>query len=112
MSRPKRAVHALGRHRELGEPHPGRVLHGVGNGGGDRDGPGFAETLCAERTSFVHGLDQRDQDLGHVRRREELVVEKPGIQHAPLPEAELLGEAVAEPHVDPALDLALAARPD
>ena len=39
--------------------------------------------LRPERTSFVHRLDQRDQDLGHVRGREELVVQEPGFSTRP-----------------------------
>jgi hypothetical protein len=87
---------------------PGRVLHGVRDRSGDGNRPRLAEPLRPEGPGLVNGLDQRDEDLWHVRRREELVVEEARVQHAPVPEPELLGETVAEPHVDAALDLALA----
>ena len=89
------------------EPHADRVLDRVGHRGRDRDDPGLAEALGAERPLGVARLDQAHDDLRHVVGLEHRVVHERRGQHLPLLDHQPLAERVAEPHVDAAVDLAL-----
>ena len=59
----------------------------------------------------VVGLHERDVDLGHFRGGDELVLPERRVHDPSAFDQELLGEGVAEPHDDPALDLPFGAHP-
>src|SRR5690606_20196838 len=84
---------------KFGDAYTDGVPDGVGDGGRDREDPGFADALGAERPGPVRALhDERSQLVRQILRRRQLVVEQRAVGELPLVDDQLIEQRVADTH--------------